>query len=54
MKRKSKGFLRVRIVTLHHGDPRWTRDCGEVVIDVLNPPFKWVQMAKKKLRWKVL
>ena len=48
------GFLRVRIVEIGHGDLRWTRPIGEVVVDILNPPFKWYVMAEKKLGWKVV
>lgn len=49
-----KGFLRVRIVEVCHGDPRWTRPIGEVVIDMLNDPFKWEVLAEKRLMWRVV
>lgn len=49
-----KGFLHIRIVEIAHGNLRWTKPIGEVVVEILNPPFKWHVMAEKKLYWKVV
>lgn len=49
-----KGFLHVRIVEIAPGDLRWTKPIGEVVVDVMNQPFKWDVLAEKKLYWKVM
>lgn len=49
-----KGFLNIRIVEIAHGNLRWTKPIGEVVVDMLNQPFKWVVMEEKGLCWRVV
>ena len=43
-----KGFLRVRVVEVFQGDPRWSPKIGEVVVDVRHNPFKvWFVLAMR-------
>jgi len=43
-----KGFLRVRVVEVFQGDPRWSPKIGEVVVDVRHNPFKvWFILAMR-------
>jgi len=45
-KENRKGFLRVRVVEVFRGDPKWCPKVGEVVVDMKHNPFKiWFLLA---------